>query len=425
MIPLSVEVELPGGLGTDLPSEPLMWLLTGLGGIWFLYNLPKIKFQKLYHPITGIILLHLAWILVSTITSQNVLVSIKYLLAKSWYVVVFYFLPFVFLRKPEDFKKLILAFLTTMLATIVYVMVRHQAEGFSFAEINAVLSPFYRNHVSYACAMVVFLPFVWLLRNHYDSKRAKNFLTAICIILLIAIYFSYTRAAYVCVPLMIGYYFAVRWKLTRFLIPIAIIGAIGFVSIMAKDNKYIDFAPDYQKTIAHYQFDDLVSATYKFEDISTMERFYRWIAGFYMIAEKPMTGFGPGNFYNYYHSYTDQNFVTYVSHNPEKSGVHNYYLMVLVEQGLAGVLIFLSLCILFLLRAERLYHRLVDKVDRSLLLAAILSMISILFCLLLNDMVETDKVGSFFFINLAILVILETKRKRQLLAKTRLSDSKG
>ena len=35
VIPFSIEVYLPNGLGTDLPSEPLMWALTGLGLILF------------------------------------------------------------------------------------------------------------------------------------------------------------------------------------------------------------------------------------------------------------------------------------------------------------------------------------------------------------------------------------------------------
>ncbi|MBK8554578.1 MAG: hypothetical protein IPL65_01845 [Lewinellaceae bacterium] len=34
-IPISIEMELPGGLGTDLPSEPLMWLLTLSSVLWF------------------------------------------------------------------------------------------------------------------------------------------------------------------------------------------------------------------------------------------------------------------------------------------------------------------------------------------------------------------------------------------------------
>ena len=41
-IPLSTEVELPGGLATDLFSEPLMWLLTLAGVVWLLRNGSKL-----------------------------------------------------------------------------------------------------------------------------------------------------------------------------------------------------------------------------------------------------------------------------------------------------------------------------------------------------------------------------------------------
>ena len=90
-IPLSVEMEF-GGLGTDLPDEPLMWLLTLVSGLWFLRHGLKTDARVLRHPVTLALLAHLMWMCVCTITSQNGLVSLKFLAAKIWYVIVFYFL---------------------------------------------------------------------------------------------------------------------------------------------------------------------------------------------------------------------------------------------------------------------------------------------------------------------------------------------
>jgi hypothetical protein len=44
-------------------------------------------------------------------------------------------------------------------------------------------------------------------------------------------------------------------------------------------------------------------------------------------------------------------------------------------------------------------------------MAALLSFIVILSILILNDMVETDKIGSFFFFVLALLVGLDLRNK--------------
>jgi UDP-N-acetylmuramyl pentapeptide phosphotransferase/UDP-N-acetylglucosamine-1-phosphate transferase len=78
--------------------------------------------------------------------------------------------------------------------------------------------------------------------------------------------------------------------------------------------------------------------------------------------------------------------------------------MLAVEQGIPGMLIFVALVFYSLLAAERMYHQLPNKESQYIVMSAILSLIVILSLLLINDLVETDKIGSFFFIILAILV---------------------
>jgi O-antigen ligase len=140
-----------------------------------------------------------------------------------------------------------------------------------------------------------------------------------------------------------------------------------------------------------------------------MERVYRWVAGFYMIRERPIVGFGPGSFYESYMPYTDKHFVTYVSDNPERSGMHNYFLMTATDQGIPGLIIFSSLLIVGLLKAEWLYHRLDDEYARNVIVASTGTLCFIIFVLLLNDMIETDKVGTFFFFCLAMIVSIENR----------------
>jgi len=167
----------------------------------------------------------------------------------------------------------------------------------------------------------------------------------------------------------------------------------------------MEYAPNYQTTVAHYKFDNLIEATYKLEDISTMERVHRWIAGFNMVDKKPYSGFGPGTFYPHYMGFTVTSFQTYVSHNPEKSGIHNNYLMVFVEQGVFGFLILLCICIIPIIIGERTYHALSVPWQKSLVMAATISIILVDCVLLMNDMLQADKVGPLFFLSIAIIVI--------------------
>ena len=228
-------------------------------------------------------------------------------------------------------------------------------------------------------------------------------------VFLVAIQLSYTRAAYVAVFLAIISYFIVKWRLMKIALIVASIAAVVGLSFLARNNTYLDFAPNYETTIAHTNFDNLIEATYQFEDISTMERVYRWIAGFNMIHSEPLHGFGPGNFYFFYKSFTVQSFETYVSDNPEKSGIHNYFLMLTVEQGIPGLLIFLVLVFYMLIRGEQIYHLATSKEDRWIILTSILSILVILALSIINDLIETDKVGPVFFICAALIVNQDLK----------------
>ena len=120
-----------------------------------------------------------------------------------------------------------------------------------------------------------------------------------------------------------------------------------------------------------------------------------------------MTGFGPGTFYFYYQKYTVSGFKTYVSDNPEHSGIHNYYLMTTVEQGLPGLFFFLIFCLVTMLQGQRIYQRTTDPSRRRTLTAAILCFILIDLLMLMNDFVETDKIGSLFFLSASILVNID------------------
>ncbi len=409
-IPFSTEIDLPGGFSTDFPAEVLMVILTGITILWCVHRLKSISLTFLFHPITLIILIHVAWIAFTAITASDPFVSVKFLLAKIWYIVPFYLLSYHLLRGEQSIRTWFLWVLIPLLLTVCVIMGRHGLESFSFDSINTVLKPFYRNHVDYALILGVFFPFVFVLRDRWMSKRMGWILVGI---FLIAIYLTYTRAAYVGLVVAVVGFLLTRWRLVRYAILASIIVIGVFLLSLSKDNKYIDYAPDYYRTISHHKFDNLLEATYRFEDVSTMERFYRWIAAFYMVQERPLVGFGPNNFVSFYKPYSDRHFVTYVSDNVEQSGVHNYFLMTAVEQGIPGLIIFLALLFITLLRAEWLYHRLKAGFYRKLLVGVIGSLFFILFALLLNDMIETDKVGSFFFLNLALIVIIERNARNE------------
>lgn len=416
-IPFSVEIYFSGGLATDIPTEPLMWLLMGVSLAYFFINIRKIDIAPLRHPISLLIITHVAWILVATIASEQFVFSFKQLLAKVWYVAVFYFLSLKILKNDiSAIKKIFYPTFFSLVVVVLICLARHAMIDFSFMYVNSIVGPFFQNHVMYAVLPTTFMPYVWYSTYWHKRWSISWFLIIGCIfILLIGIQYSYTRTAYVALLIAFGSYYIIRWKLMKYMIALGTAVGLSFGIYLVNSNKFMEYAPEFKKTISHETFDKMLNATYKMQDISTMERVYRWVAAGHMIADKPWMGFGPGNFYTFYKNYTVAAFRTFVSHNPERSSTHCYFIMLWVEQGVFGLLFFLMFNFWALLLGEKMFHKYKnDDFSRRISLMATLSLVIINAILIINDMVETDKIGSFFFLNIAILVALDLRNKTNL-----------
>nr|HMS52740.1 O-antigen ligase family protein [Chitinophagales bacterium] len=153
----------------------------------------------------------------------------------------------------------------------------------------------------------------------------------------------------------------------------------------------------------HANLEDHIIATFQGKDISFAERVYRWVAAGHMIGERPLTGFGPGNFYNSYRPYTVERFKTYVSDNLEKSGVHCYYLMLAADQGLPGLLLFALMIYYTFIRGQNLYHRLDDPKQKAFVLVFLQIVAIVLINLLVSDLIEVDKIGTIFYTAISII----------------------
>jgi O-antigen ligase len=198
--------------------------------------------------------------------------------------------------------------------------------------------------------------------------------------------------------------------LSFFLSLLFCIGAVGWLQ---KENRYLHYAPNFNKTIFHTDFKEHLVATYQLEDMSTAERFYRWVAGVRMAKKSWKTGFGPNTFYNNYRGYTIPLFKTWVSRNDEHSTVHNYFLLLLVEQGVTGLLLFLILLAVAFHTAQRLYHRTANPFWKGALACVAVVLVMVCTVNFLSDLIETDNTGPVFYLCLAVLILAEKSIKRE------------
>jgi O-antigen ligase len=409
MLPCSIEYYFPNGLATDLPTEPLMagLMMVTIALILFKKNVLPKGFMS--HPLILLLLLHLFWIFICALNSEIPVYSFKIFLAKLWYFIPFTLLTAIVMRSRSDIKLWFWLIFTPLTILIIVTVLRHGIiYHFAFQEINKCVTPYFRNHVNYAAMMSIFFPFILWAASWYKKNSFTHKMLLVCIVIYIgAVYLSYTRTAMLAIIGMIPFYYMVKWRYTK----MAMAGLILFVTLglswLFYDNNYLRFAPNFQETIYHDDFSSHLSSTFEGKDVSSMERIYRWVAGARMAHDRPYMGVGSGNFYNFYQQYTVTDFETYISDNEERSTVHNYYLLMLAEQGWIGMIIFMILTLAIFLYGEYVYFKMKTRENKRAIMILLLVMFSIIINLLLSDLLESDKVGPFFFMGIAMIALFD------------------
>jgi O-antigen ligase len=415
-IPVSMQRSfLNDRLSTSLPDEPLMWIFLLIFIVMFAAR-PNILPQWWWRsPFVLIILLQFLWLIVAVVFSKEPEISLKFLLAKCWFLVSLFILPVFIFKEKKDFRHGFLFFLIPLLATMAIILARHASMGFGFLLINKAIGIIYFNRVDYATIMSMFFPLV--LAAIPLTKGMKLWWRAALVFILLfflpAIWFAFARGAIMAVIFALVMGIAIRMKLGKLIIPMFYALVIFGVSFMVRDNKYIDYRPDFEHTYTHLTLTDHLVATFRGTDMSSMERLYRWIAGARMSTDRPLTGYGPNSFYYYYKPYAVTSFRTYVSRNMERSTTHNYFLFMLVEQGWPAMILYAILILVFFVQAQNTYHRFKDPFYRAATLAVAMMFAAGFINNFFSELIETHKVGALFYISIALIMVLTQKSKEE------------
>ncbi len=407
-IPWSIEYNFSNTLGTDIPDEPLMWFVMILLIVNWVGTPQKIT-ASLKHPLLFFLLLHMGWVLATVFFSTNSLVSVKFLLAKTWYLAAFVFTPIFLLRDKKTIAVTGVCFFLSMIAFTVFANYRHYNLGFTFANINDALQPFFRNHVNYSAMLVCTVPV--MVAIYQLHKRSRIFIEIFFLFVMAALFLSYARGAWLALVLGTATYWLMIKK-KFFQVYIVSFALLLAAAIWVKSNdRYMAYAHDFRTTIFHKNFSEHLAATYELKDVSTAERFNRWVAGVKMIDDNWLTGYGPNTFYENYKPYMIPAFKTWVSANEDHSTVHNYFLLTTIEQGIPGLLFFLILLGAMVWYAQHLYHRTHDKFYKTVTMCISVLLVMITTVNMLSDLIETDKVGSLFFLCLGLLIVIDRNSK--------------
>ncbi|NTW25738.1 MAG: O-antigen ligase family protein [Lentimicrobium sp.] len=409
--PLSVNIaDSELGVGISLPSEPLM---VGVMLLFILKTLFNGKYDKniLRHPVTIVIFINLAWLLVTSITSEMPLVSFKFLAARLWFIIPFYFLGIALFKDARNITRFNWLYVFSLVVVVIYTTIHHAEYGFAEKQGHWVMKPFYNDHTAYGGILAFFLPvFIGYALSKLRSRTYRLYAMMVSVILLGALYLSFSRAAWVSLAVALVVMFLIVYKIKFRWILSAIVVLISSFYLF---QDQILYSLEKNKQDSSANFIEHVQSIYNISsDASNLERINRWQSAFRMFDERPVFGWGPGTYQFIYAPFQRSKERTIISTNAGDLGnAHSEYIGPLSEQGIPGLLSVLSLIVVVLVTGIKVYRKAQNNEVKLFSLVTLLALVTYFVHGLLNNFLDTDKASVPFWGFFAIIVAMDLYHK--------------
>ncbi|MGW8315121.1 MAG: O-antigen ligase family protein [Bacteroidales bacterium] len=412
-LPLSALAE---GLSINmyLPTEPL------LAGLLLLYVIKyfmgdRVDLRILRHPVTLAIYFHLAWLLVTSITSSDPLVSFKYLLSRLWFIVGFYLLATQLFRSEKRMYTYLWLFIIAFTGIIFYTLINHAQYGLHNQMMaHSVSKPFYNDHTSYGAVLAFLLPvlvalFMFIRRDDINIR----FLMVLLILLFVfATIVSYTRATWVSILGAVAIWAIIKLRIR---IEIVLVGAVLLVAFFLSIRTQLMVHLEQNRVESSGELSEHVQSISNIStDQSNLERINRWSCAIRMWKDKPIFGFGPGTYQFEYGRYQRSYEKTRISTDfGTRGNAHSEYLGPLSEAGVFGLLSVLLIVGTTIYTGLRVHAHAKKKSIRIISLALLVGLFSYYFHGLMNNFLDTDKISALFWGYTAMLVAMDVYHKDQ------------
>jgi O-antigen ligase len=405
--PLAIDMgDYDMGVSISIPSEPL------LIGILFFFVLKillegGIERKIIRHPVTIAILFNLAWMLLTSITSDIPVVSFKYLLSRLWFIIPVYFGGLMLFRTKSNIRVFVWAYVLALIVVIFYTTWIHAGYGFSEKAGHWVMTPFYNDHTAYGVILALFIPVLAGMSLDISVSRNQRIFTALAlVILIIALYLSFSRAAWVSVGFALGVLILIKLRIKFKWIALSIT-ALLLVFFTFKFEILDKLEKNKQDASANF-IEHVQSISNISSDASNLERINRWQAALRMFYDRPLVGWGPGTYQFEYAPFQRSKEKTIISTNLGDHGnAHSEYIGPLAESGLPGLLSVLFILITVIYTGLKVYRNAGNRQTRLLSLSATLGLITYFVHGTMNNFLNTDKASVPFWGFVAIIVALD------------------
>lgn len=404
--PFAVDFALIGNMSLSMPVEPMMIVFT----VVFLFQetlMHSYDSRVLRHPVSILIMLSLVWMVFTSIVSLKPVESFKYTAVRLWFIIPFFYATAQSFQRVKHIKLFYWAYALSLAVVVAITTVKTMQSYGELQMLHRVMRPFYNDHTAYGCIIALMLPGAAYFAFEGKAKTWQRVVSvALFALLLVGLWLSYCRAAWISVVAALFLYVLIRlgvrikWMLAGLAVLVGLFFAFkgDIMYQLSKNKQDSSFAlADQVKSISNIS-----------TDASNLERINRWDAAFSMWKEQPLTGIGPGAYQFIYGPYQKPELMTIISTNDGDMGnAHSEYIGPLTEQGVPGALLMLAIFVVTFLTGERVYRTAVDRRLGNLALVLAVSLFTYYVHGILNNFLDTDKLSVPFWAFTAAVVALD------------------
>lgn len=409
-IPVSVSIKNMGyGYGASLPVEGFVAIAALVLGFNFLRD-TRIDARLWRHPVSLAILLQLLWIVMTTLTSTSHEVSIKFLVSRLSYLLVFY-LGFMLLFR--DWRKILRfnwMYMLGLMPVTIYAIYRLSGWGFARKHSPEMPKPFFDDHTVFGACIAMLLPLAFLLYWHRRELlvelRSRAWIWVVLPVMSLGLALSFSRAAWLTIVVAAGFSLVMRWRVP--FAALALLVCLGAGAAYLNREALVARMESNEADSEEGVFEAAQSAANLATDESNQERVNRWASAWRMYEARPWMGFGPATYERNYAAYQYTTQMTRIStRNGDRGDAHSEYLTALSEQGLPGLLIHLFLLGVIFATGMRVSYRAQDLRIRILAQGILLGFLTYLIHGGVNSFLDIDKAASLVWAMAAMLVAMD------------------
>lgn len=412
LVPMSVGLkDVGGGFGLSVPFEPLLWLAVLAAGLLLVQGQLGNK-KMLNRALFWWLILQHAWVLLTTLLSQANFISLKFFVARSFFLLVFVFLFGRLFESPKHIKRFFRAYLLGFAPIVLYSIFRLASNGIARRYSPDMAEPFFDDHTIFGACLAMLLPLAWLFfRQKSPDWMGKwpPWLGAVVLTLVLGgLYTSFSRAAWMSV-IFIGFFsLLIRFKVSFKVVMVGILAVVTVVFFT--QDRILESMRENKNVSGENLAETARSVTNVKTDESNQERVNRWSCAVRMWEDRPLLGFGPGTYERFYPDYQLKAEMTRISSKQgDRGDAHSEYLTALSEQGLPGLFLWLGLLVLILRSGLRIAYRAEEEGARLLGKAILLGLLTYFVHGAVNSFLDLDEAATLFWAMVSMLLALDIK----------------